>query len=211
MSSVLDDLKDGYRQFRSGKYTPQKSLYETLGRHGQSPRVMVISCADSRVNPTDIFNADPGDMFVARNVANIVPPNDAGRAFHDTSAAIEYAVTAVDVDMIIVMGHEACGGVAGCLKGMGDNGGGGSHVGAWVSLLNEARDRVKSKPLDADGGQSALELEGVRQSLANLMTFPFVKAAVDAGALKLQGAHFSIETAQLRLTDGNGEFHAVKS
>lgn len=204
MGKIKEDLIAGYQAFQT---EADKKLYSKLGR-GQSPRVMVIGCADSRVDPLKIFNANPGDIFVTRNVANIVPPSNWGDKYDSTMAAIEYAVTVLKVEMLMVMGHASCGGVKGCLDGMGDRPDE-SHVSAWVSLLNRARDKVVSDKRCQDNQAFALELEGVRTSLENLMTFPFVKKAVDAGELKLQGAYFSIADAQLLLANEAGEFKAA--
>lgn len=201
-------LKEGYKAFRRGDYKEQKALYEKLGTKGQSPRIMLIGCADSRVDPTDIFNAYPGEMFVARNVANIVPPADTSEYYHGTASAIEYAVTVLKVDAIVVMGHESCGGVKGCLDGMGLDPDAG-YVGKWVSILNPARERILAKDLNADDLSFELELESVRESLANLETYPFVQEAMASGSLALQGAYFSIVQAKLLLSDQNGEFHVV--
>ncbi len=206
--TVKDDLIKGYREFRAGGFSEQKALYETLGTKGQKPKVLVISCADSRVDPSDIFNAYPGELFVARNVANIVPPHNIGDDIDSTSAAIEYAVTALGVEMIMVMGHESCGGVAGCLAGMGDEPHSG-YVGKWVSLINEVRDRIAAQNLPEEDVTLAMELENVRYSLENLMTYPFVKDAVEAGKLSLQGAYFSIISAKLLLADEAGKFSEV--
>lgn len=201
-------LIDGYKAFRAGDYKTQKALYEELGAHGQSPEVMLIGCADSRADPTDIFNAYPGEMFVARNVANIVPPADTNESFHGTASAIEYAVTVLKVKVIVVMGHESCGGIQGCLDGMGHDPKAG-YVGRWVSIMNGARERVLAQNLPTDDVVFELELEGVRQSLDNLMSYPFVKNAVKAGDLELQGAYFSIIRARLMLADETGKFHLV--
>ncbi|MBC6403582.1 MAG: carbonic anhydrase [Hyphomonadaceae bacterium] len=200
-------LIKGYRAFRSGEYLEQKALYEALGE-GQHPRVMLVACSDSRVDPTDIFNACPGEMFVARNVANIVPQYKPWGPHHCTSATVEYAVNILKVKLIIVLGHENCGGVAGCLAGMGDDPVE-NFVGAWVSQLNTARDRVVGSVADKDGWQPALEHEGIRQSLENLTGFPCVRAAVEAGELGLLGAYFSIRTAELMFTDTDGNFAPV--
>lgn len=207
MSDTKKRLVRGYQSFRAGDFTAQKKLYEELGTEGQFPKIMLISCADSRVDPTDIFNAYPGEMFVARNVANIVPPMDKTSGFDGTSAAIEYAVTALNVEMIVVMGHESCGGVKGCLEGAGDAAEG--YVGKWVSLINGVRDRVVAKNYPAEHVSFQMELETVRESLSNLMTFPFVKEAVERGDLALQGAYFSITKARLMLSDEAGEFQDV--
>lgn len=201
-----DRLLSGYKAFRAGDYTAQKALYEELGTQGQSPKVMLIGCADSRVDPTDIFNAYPGEMFVARNVANIVPPYDPTGGYHGTSSAIEYAVTVLKVDVIVVMGHESCGGVRGCLDGMGHDPEAG-YVGKWVSLMNDARERVLAKNYPEADVAFQLELESIRQSLSNLMTFDFVREAVEAGELSLQGAYFSIIKARLMMADEDGIFH----
>lgn len=201
-------LVEGYKAFRAGDYTAQKNLYEELGTQGQSPKVMLIGCADSRVDPTDIFNAYPGEMFVARNVANIVPPADTNESFHGTASAIEYAVTVLKVDVIVVMGHESCGGIKGCLDGMGLDPNAG-YVGRWVSIMNSARERVLARNLPADETAFELELEGVRESLTNLMGYPFIREAVESGTLSLQGAYFSIISARLMLADESGTFRLV--
>lgn len=208
--TIKDDLIKGYREFRSGDFIAQKSLYEKLGTKGQNPKVLLIACSDSRVDPTDIFNAYPGEMFVVRNVANIVPPMDMGDGYHGTSAAIEYAVNVLGVEMIMVMGHESCGGIQGCLDGMGHDPQAG-YVGKWVSIINDVRDRVLARDLPNEDIVFEMELEGVRQSLTNLMTFDFVKQAVNSNKLSLQGAYFSIIQARLMLANDAGEFELIEA
>jgi len=208
MQAWRERLESGYKAFKSGDFKGQKALYEKLGTHGQNPDIMLIACADSRVDPTDIFNAYPGEMFVARNVANIVPPSGNDEAYHGTLAAIEYAVTVLEVDVIVVLGHESCGGIAGCLAGMGDNEDVG-YVGSWVSILNDARDHLLPRLGDEENTQFAMELEGIRQSIRNLMTYSFVSDAIKAGKLTLQGAYFGIVSAELLLSDETGEFKPV--
>ena len=208
MTDMKQELIKGYKAFRAGDYVAQKKLYEDLGTHGQSPKVMLIACADSRADPTDIFNAYPGEMFVARNVANIVPPLKTPGGFHSTLAAIEYAVTVLKVEMIVVMGHESCGGIQGCLDGMGHDPEAG-YVGKWVSIINDVRDRVLEKGYPKEELTFQMELEGVRQSLTNLMTFSFVREAVERGDLKLQGAYFSIIQARLMLSNDEGRFELI--
>ena len=202
-------LLEGYKAFRAGDYTAQKKLYETLGTKGQSPKVMLIACSDSRVDPTDIFNAYPGEMFVVRNVGNIVPPADENDSFHGTASAIEYAVNVLGVDVIVVMGHESFGGIQGCLEGMGHDPDAG-YVGRWVSIMNSARDRVLARSPSAEDVSFELELEGVRQSLGNLMSYPFVREAVVGGSLSLQGAYFSIIQARLMMANDKGKFELVE-
>ena len=200
----------GYKSFRAGEYSEQKALYEKLGKHGQHPKIMLIACADSRVDPTDIFDAYPGEMFVVRNVANIVPPVDPTGGYHGTSASIEYAVNEIGVESIVVMGHESCGGIQGCLQGMGEQPDKG-YVNKWLSLINGVRETVMKKNIPDDQLQFEMELENVRQSIRNLESFDFVKKAIDEDRLKLQGAYFSIIRARLLLSDEAGNFTEVAS
>lgn len=210
MTQWKDRLIQGYRDFRAGDYKAQKALYEELGTHGQNPKVMLIACSDSRADPSDIFNAYPGEMFVTRNVANIVPPVDHSDGYHGTSATIEYAVKVLKVEVIVVMGHESCGGIQGCLDGMGHDPDAG-YVGKWVSIINDVRDRVLARGLPEDQISFEMELEGIRQSMTNLMTFPFVREAVESGQLKLQGAYFSIIKARLMMANDAGEFELIEA
>jgi carbonic anhydrase len=200
----------GYKSFRAGDYTEQKKLYEKLGKHGQHPKIMLIACADSRVDPTDIFDAYPGEMFVVRNVANIVPPVDPKGGYHGTSASIEYAVKEIGVESIVVMGHESCGGIQGCLQGLGDDPEAG-YVNKWLSLITNVRDKVKARKVPDKDLQFEMELENVRQSIRNLETFDFVRKAIEEDRLKLQGAYFSIIRARLLLSDEDGNFTEVES
>lgn len=210
MQALKDELVAGYRAFRAGDYQNQKDLYEELGTQGQKPKVLLIGCIDSRVDPSDIFNAYPGQMFVARNVANLVPPPDANESFHGTTAAIEFAVQVVGVEMIVVMGHESCGGIKGCLAGLGHDPDGG-YVNKWVSQINHVHDRLKARGLSEDCMQLEMELETVRQSLDNLMKYDFIKEKVEAGKLSLQGAYFSIIKARLMMADEKGVFSEVSA
>lgn len=209
MKALKDELIAGYRDFRSGDYQNQKDLYEELGTKGQTPKVLLIGCIDSRVDPSDIFNAYPGQMFVARNVANLVPPPDANESFHGTTAAIEFAVEVVGVEMIVVMGHESCGGIKGCIAGLGHDPDGG-YVNKWVSQINHVHDRLKPRGLSDQEMQLEMELETVRQSLENLMKFDFIKEKVNAGKLSLHGAYFSIIQAKLMFANDDLEFETVE-
>ncbi|WP_084395743.1 carbonic anhydrase [Henriciella aquimarina] len=203
-----EDLKDGYRAFRRGTYRHQANLYEELGR-GQDPDIMIIACADSRAEPADIFNAAPGQLFVVRNVANLVPPFDDSGGLHGVSAALEFAVTALKVKHILVMGHGGCGGVNASLSAADDKPVG-QFIAPWVSLLDKTRSDVLSgAPEDP---QRALEFAGIGTSLKNLMTFPFVEERVKAGELELHGAWFAIAEGELHWRDaGTGEFSVVQA
>jgi len=210
MTIWKDRLIEGYREFRAGDFKDQKALYEKLGTHGQNPKVMLIACSDSRADPSDIFNAYPGEMFVLRNVANIVPPSNTTDNFEGVAAAIEYAVTVLKIEALVIMGHESCGGIQGCLDGMGHDPDAG-YVGKWVSIINNVRDRVLARNLPDDQISFEMELEGIRQSMTNLMTFLFVREAVESGRLKLQGAYFSIIQAKLMMSDDAGKFKLIEA
>ena len=207
-------LLAGYRRFRAGPYNEQRLRFDALAHGGQSPRVMVVACADSRVDPAQIFDAAPGEMFVMRNVANLVPPYEADGATHGSSAAIEFAVTQLEVDHIVVLGHARCGGITASLTGKFDAAaeGHGAFIGRWMAKIEPARDRIRAaQALSPDiDAQEALELAAIRLSLDNLRTFPFVAERVAAGRLGLQGAHFGIADGILRVLDpATGQFEAV--
>lgn len=190
---TIEQMIEGYRRFRAGVYAEQVELYRQLGE-GQDPDIMLIGCADSRAEPSDIFNAAPGQMFVVRNVANLVPPYQPNGGPHGVSAALEFAVNILKVKIIVVMGHGGCGGVSASLT-KNDNPLIGEFVAPWVKLLDDARERVlESQPVNP---QFALELEGIETSLTNLMTFPFVREKVEAGTLELHGAWFAIRHGEL--------------
>jgi len=203
---TIDDLIAGYRRFRAGVYAEQAALYRELGE-GQSPAIMLIACADSRAEPSDIFAAAPGQLFVVRNVANLVPPYMPDGKLHGVSSALEYAVNVLKVQHIVVMGHGGCGGVAASLAGEG-NPDIGEFVTPWVSLLDEARKRVIES--GSVNPQFSLELEGIETSLSNLMSFPFVRKRVEAGDLTLHGAWFAIKHGELHWRNANtGRFEII--
>jgi len=197
----LSDLLNGYRAFRDGPYQQQAALYEALGE-GQSPNIMIIGCADSRAEPADIFNAAPGQLFVVRNVANLVPPYEQTEGLHGVSAALEFAVRSLKVGHIVVMGHGGCGGVQASLSAADDRPIG-QFVAPWVQLLDDARERVLEN--GSDDPQTDLEMAGIGASIDNLMTFPFVRDAVESGALELHGAWFAIALGELHWRDNQTE------
>ncbi len=207
---IPSDLAEGYQRFRAGRYAQEAELYEALAG-GQSPNTMIIGCADSRVDPATIFSAGPGELFVVRNVAALVPPNEDTGGYHGTSAALEFAVTHLKVTQIVVLGHARCGGAAAALAAA-DNRPVGTFIGPWVELLADiSSDLHKSAgALTPDQLQQRMEHLAIQKSLRNLLTFPFVKSACDAAELTLHGAWFSIASGELQWLDAaTGTFHRV--
>lgn len=194
-------LIERFRGWRANRYEESRSWYARLAAEGQRPRTMVISCCDSRVEPAALFTAEPGDLFMVRNVASLVPPHqETDRHYHGTSAAIEYAVRALKVSHLLVIGHSQCGGVEACYNGCA--GGGGldesDYIGAWINMLLPAYQHVeRMEDTDRETRLRAMEKRGVVTSLDNLKTFPFVAEAVEAGNLRLHGAWFDIATGGL--------------
>lgn len=205
--AVFSDLLTGYGRFREERYTRERDRWAEL-REGQRPRVMVIACSDSRVDPAQIFDTSPGEVFVVRNVANLVPPFELDGKRHGVSAALEFAVTQLEVEEIVVLGHGSCGGVAAALTRAfeGKPPGEGGFIAHWIDLLDEARDRIVTTHGTGAEAIRALELETVRVSLANLRTFPCVPEREAAGTLALHGAYFAIADGVLHVMDENGAF-----
>ncbi len=194
----MNRLLEGYRRFRAGHWLDHRERYESLSE-GQTPRICVISCSDSRVDPVSIFDARPGDLFVVRNVANLVPPYATDDGLHGTSAAIEFAVCSLKVETILVLGHARCGGVAAAIGEAPPKDA--VFLRQWISLLNDAKLRA------GDHDAEALEHASIKVSLERLMTFPFVAEAVRAQRLSLVGARFSIFDGRLEILDSTtGEF-----
>ncbi len=204
----------GYRRFRAGAYQEQRARFDDLASHGQAPPVMIVACSDSRVDPTRIFDVSPGQAFVLRNVANLVPPYEPGGGQHGASAAIEFAVTQLAVTQIVVLGHGQCGGIKASLTGSfaGAAAGEGGFIDRWMAMIEPARQdalRAAAAHPDVDA-QTVLEMAAIRLSLDNLRSFPFVAAAMKAGTLTLRGAWFSIADGNLRVLDeASGRFEPV--
>ena len=193
MVAIPANLAEGYNRFRSKRYPSQSDLFATLAK-GQSPKTMVVGCSDSRVEPTVLFDAEPGDLFVVRNVANIVPKFTETDGLHGVEAALEFAVTALKVSQIIVIGHSGCGGISACLSAANDKPVG-HFIAPWVAQLAEVRDQVLGS--NPDNAHMALEQAGVVWSVSNLMDYSFVKDAVNDGSLTLLGAWFDIGSGTL--------------
>lgn len=200
----MEHLIEGYRIYREQRWPELRSLHKVLAERGQSPKTLVIACADSRVDPATIFNAGPGELFVVRNVANLAPPFEEAPGFHGVSAAIEFAVKQLQVETILVLGHAQCGGVAAALEDRPRDPT--SFLDAWISLLDTAKSRIP------EGGDrvSELEHESIRVTLENLATFPFIQDAMRARGLNLIGMRYGVADGGLELLDtGTGDFKPV--
>lgn len=199
-------LLSGYQNFMSGRYSGER--YRSLAKDGQHPTTMVIACCDSRSAPETIFDAGPGQLFVMRNVANLVPPFGPDAAFHGTSSAIEFAVVHLNVAHIVVMGHGRCGGISGALATAAGHAPEGDFIGRWLSMVQDLAGKVEANHLMTPAEQqTALERIAIRQSLNNLLTFPFVKSRIKDDQLSLHGAWFDISTGELWIMNGeSGDF-----
>jgi carbonic anhydrase len=202
----MDELIEGYRRFRRETWPQEKARFEALSREGQRPKSLVIACSDSRVDPQMIFGAAPGELFVVRNVANLVPPYAPDAAYHGTSAAIEFAVRALKVEQVVVLGHAQCGGVRALLDGTPTDAR--EFVEPWIHIADAARARA-DKVSDPQARQELCEHETVRVSVANLLSFPWLRAAVEARTLTLHGCHFGVANGRLTRLGPDGAFHAV--
>ena len=201
MTAFPERLTSGYEIFRQGRLAAERERYATLAEKGQKPEIMVIGCCDSRVAPEIIFDAGPGEIFVLRNVANLVPPYAPDSHYHGTSAAIEFALLGLGVKHIVVLGHARCGGI----KALSEDGGSlgtSDFVGRWMSILEPAREEVHR--CGQEGDLEALELAGIRHSLDNLRTFPCLKRREEDGRLALHGAYFDVATGVCRVLAQNG-------
>ncbi|WP_282610290.1 carbonic anhydrase [Pelagibius sp. Alg239-R121] len=208
----VSELVEGYHRFLTGRYPEEAELYRTLAESGQSPKTMIIACCDSRVDPAAIFSAGPGRLFIVRNVANLVPPFEPHGDYHGTSAALEFAVTGLEVENILVMGHGRCGGVSAFLEGLYERSDKRGFIDRWMSLLNPARTEAlrdcAGEPIEVQ--QRALEHASIRHSIENLKTFPFIKERLNDGRLRLRGAFFDIAEGRLLALDPeSGQFEAV--
>jgi carbonic anhydrase len=188
----IDRLIAGFKSFRETYYEVQPDFYRSLVEKGQRPDVMVIACSDSRVNPSIIAKAEPGELFVVRNVANLVPPYEPDSHYHGTSAAIEFAVRDLEVEHIIVLGHSHCGGIR-CLCEGREGAENREFIDGWMSIVEQARD----DRLKGEAHLRHVERQAVKLSLVNLLTFPWVKRRVENERLKLHGWWFDLEAGEL--------------
>ncbi len=206
----FSNMLDGYRRFRETGWAQQRERWDEL-RDGQSPKVMIIACSDSRVDPSQIFDTNPGEVFVVRNVAALVPPFETSPGRHGVSAALEFAVQVLKVSEIVVMGHGRCGGCQAALTQELKDAppGEGGFIAHWIDLLDDARDKVRAEFGDDRSREAlrAMEKEGVKVSIENLRTFPCIRDKEKTGEIKLIGAYFAISDGVLHVLDEpRGEF-----
>ena len=194
----IGTFKDGFSRFREKYFSADHSLFDAL-RNGQNPNALVISCCDSRADPGMLLGANPGDIFVVRNVANLVPPYRTGAEMPGIRADIEFAIKGLNVSNIIVLGHSSCGGIRALMDGEGVSRNQFEFIGQWVTIAREVRERVLRELADQpDAVQTrACEQWAIAHSLSNLMTFPWISEKVKAGALKLHGWYFDIQAGDL--------------
>jgi carbonic anhydrase len=200
-----DELVARYHAWRAQRSPDQAAYLAEIAGRPQQPKAMIITCCDSRVLVAEVFGNEPGDFFIHRNIANLVPPHQPDGLSHGTSAAIEYAVIALGIEHLVVMGHSGCGGVRGChdmLAGLApDLDTPTSFVGTWLRLLKPGYEALSGRGLDYEARIAALEKEAVRVSLGNLMTFPFVRERVEDGRLQLHGLWKDIRDGGLEALD----------
>lgn len=192
----IEELVKGFRSFRFLHYDRKPELFRQLSQ-GQAPKVMVVACCDSRVDPAVITDSNPGDLFVVRNVANLVPPCESVGAYHGTSAALEFAVCDLGVEHIIVFGHAQCGGIRALMQKAGDGAGGFIH--SWMAIVDRARRKIVTEMPQASVEEraAACEQEAIIISLDNLQTFPWIRERVERRALQLHGWYFDLQAGQL--------------
>lgn len=198
----------GFRHFQEKYFSEERELFEQL-RQGQRPKALIVACADSRVDPALLTGAAPGDLFVVRNVANLVPPYEPGGSFASVPAALEFAVLSLEVEHIIVLGHTQCGGIHAL---MSDAGAGSEFIGKWISIAQPACERVLAElPAKPPALQArACEQASILVSLENLLTYPWIAQRVAAGAMHLHGWHFDIaEGALLRYNPARNGFEPI--
>jgi carbonic anhydrase len=212
MSLFPEHLADRFRRFKYRHFVSNQDHYENLAQFGQSPDVMIVSCCDSRVDPETIFSAMPGELFVVRNVANLVPPFETTGKYHGVSAALEFAALNLRVKHIVVMGHSGCGGVRACIDHDATRQTEAAFIRNWMSMLDGPLETLKAARPDLDGPalRVALEHEAVKTSLTNLRTFPCIQVLESKGRVALHGAYFDIATGTLEaLNHATDQFVAV--
>jgi carbonic anhydrase len=212
MTHFPDHLADRFRRFKYRHFVSNQDHYENLAQFGQNPDVMVVSCCDSRVDPETIFSAMPGELFVVRNVANLVPPFETTGKYHGVSAALEFAALNLRVKHIVVMGHSGCGGVRACIDHEATRQTEAAFIRNWMSMLDGPLEEIKAANTDITLPELrvALEHAAVKTSLANLRTFPCIQVLEGKGRVSLHGAYFDIASGTLEvLNNATGQFVSV--
>jgi carbonic anhydrase len=204
-------LIDGYGAFAGGRLQSEQHRYRELAEHGQTPEIMVIGCCDSRVSPEVIFDARPGELFVVRNVANLVPPFETQGTYHGVSAALEFGIAALKVKHIVVLGHAHCGGV----KAFAEDAeplSPGDFIGRWMSLIAPAAAKVGPRgSMSREDYIERMEKASIVNTLDNLMTFPRLRKLIEQGSVMLHGAYFGVAAGELSVLDrATGEFRPVR-
>ncbi len=203
-------LIEGFKRFRKKSYTGENAQFQNLVQYGQTPSTLIIGCCDSRVDPALILDCAPGDLFVVRNVANLVPPSENQGSFHGTSAALEFGVRNLKVEHIIVLGHAQCGGIRALLEGGVSSED--SFIADWMRIADDARDVVDNKYSNADSATRlrACEQQSILVSLENLKTFSWIREGVESKCLTLHGWYFDIERGELLgYNPANSEFEVL--
>ncbi|MFB9953377.1 carbonic anhydrase [Rhizobium puerariae] len=207
MTDFPERLLAGYRNFMNGRYSDERDRYRVLAETGQKPHTLVVACCDSRSAPETIFDCGPGELFVVRNVANMVPPYEPDSQFHATSAALEYAVQVLKIRNIVVMGHGRCGGIQAALDPAAEPLSPGDFIGKWMSLVRPAAEQIQSNEfMTQSERQTALERVSIRNSIVNLRTFPCVQILEQRGSMHIHGTWFDISTGELWIMDAKGDF-----
>jgi len=199
----MERLIEGFRRFRTDYFEPNKARFERLAGRPQHPRYAIVTCCDSRIDTTRVFDAVPGEVFLIRNIANLVPPYEPDSHHHSTSAAIEYAVRILKVGQFVVLGHAGCGGIQALLDPPAPPT---DFINLWLEMAASARDRTNSiEGLSKEERQRHCELEALKSSLANLLTFPWLKARVDDGSLHVDALYVDLEHGGMLLYDRPGD------
>ncbi len=208
----IEKLVEGFRRFRGHNYEENRALFERLAKQGQSPKTIVVGCCDSRVDPAIVTDCDPGDLFIIRNVANLVPPFETSGNYHGTSAALEFGVRHLEVENIVVLGHAQCGGIRALMKQPPGEASEAGFISSWMRVASNARNRVLSRmhdePLEKQA--RACEQEAILVSLDNLLTFPWILERVAQRKLTLHGWYFDMARGELlRYEPGSNSFEVL--
>ena len=204
--SAIEQLIAGYRRFRGGYFEANRERLTDLARVGQSPKIAVVACCDSRVDPAVITDSTPGELFVIRNVANLIPPCEGKGTWHGTSAALQFAVCDLQVEHLIILGHARCGGIRSLLEGQEDRHEG-NFIADWMSIADEARQQALARTdlQTFDQRAHACELGSIKISLTNLETFPWIRERIAQNSLQLHGWYYDMQSGELLQVDATGK------